>query len=191
MLQQELLDFTATLATKDGLGEVSPGRAAVEAGLSLLTGYRRVVGRDTFIAALAVKSRSSSSRAVFSSIRRAGAAQHGLDGDFHASCALADDPLHLVAEPLGAHGGCVHDLGPDSVVTEVSARPSGGSLPESATDGRLHDFWPKITWTASSSLVDEGRRLLREGHEWDSTGAAGVISYPSHFGVAAPLGRQQ
>lgn len=175
VIDQTLLDATASAITKWGLGEVTLDRVAAQAGMSRATIYRRGVTRDDLIAALTIEAADTYNRAILPAISAPSTARERLELALRALCDVADDHLHLLAGMFLAHGEVFHKPGPDALVVDAFAEPFERLLRDGAADSTLRDLPPEITATALFNLVGWGYIHLRAAHEWNPATAADVI----------------
>jgi AcrR family transcriptional regulator len=191
VIDQTLLDATASAITKWGLGEVTLDRVATEAGMSRATIYRRGVTRDELITALTMKAADTYNRAILPALSAPGTARERLERALRALCAAADDHLHLLAGMFLAHGEVFHKPGPEALVVDVFAEPFERLLRDGAQDGSLRALAPEVTATALFNLVGWGYIHLRAAHEWSTGTAANTIIDLVLRGTAAPNSRQE
>lgn len=175
VIDQTLLDATASAVTRWGLGEVTLDRVASEAGMSRATIYRRGITRDDLIAALTVQAADTYNRALLPALSAPGTARERLELALRALCGAADDHLHLLAGMFLAHGEVFHRPGPEALVVDVFAEPFERLLRDGAADGTLRDLPPAITATAIFNLVGWAYIHLRAAHEWGQELAAEVV----------------
>ncbi len=175
VIEQKLLDATASAITKWGLGEVTLDRVATEAGMSRATIYRRGVTRDDLIAALTVEATDTYNRAILPAVSAPGTARERLELALRALCGAADEHLHLLAGMFLGHGEVFHKPGPEAMVVDVFAEPFERLLRDGANDGSLRALPPEITATALFNLVGWGYIHLRAAHEWNAATAAEAI----------------
>ncbi len=175
VIEQTLLDATASAITKWGLGEVTLDRVAAEAAMSRATIYRRGVTRDDLITALTVEAADTYHRAILPALSAPGTARERLELALRALCGAADEHLHLLAGMFLAHGEVFHKPGPEAMVVDVFAEPFERLLRDGAADGSLRALPPEITATALFNLIGWGYIHLRAAHEWNATTTADTI----------------
>ena len=175
VIDQTLLDATASVVTKWGLNEVTLERVAMEAGMSRATIYRRGVTRVDLIAALTMQAADTYNRAILPAISAPGTARERLELALRALCGAADDHLHLLSGMFLAHGEVFHKPGPDALIVDVFAEPFERLLRDGAVDGTLRDLPRAITATAIFNLAGWAYIHLRAAHDWRQDLAAEVI----------------
>lgn len=175
VIDQTLIDATATAITRWGLPEVTLDRVAAEAGMSRATIYRRGVTREDLIAALTLEAADTYNRCMLPALSASGTARERLELALRALCTAADDHLYLLAGMFLAHGEVFHQSGPDALVVDVFAEPFERLLRDGAADGTLRTLAPTITATVLFNLVGWAYIHLRAAHEWDQDTAARTI----------------
>jgi len=191
VIDQTLLDATASAITRWGLGEVTLDRVAAEAGISRATVYRRGVTREDLIAALTIEAADTYNRAILPALSAPGTARERLELALRALCSAADEHLYLLAGMFLAHGEVFHRPGPEALVVDVFAEPFERLLRDGAQDGSLRALAPEVTATALFNLVGWGYIHLRAAHEWKTEMAADIVVDLVLRGTAAPSSHQE